>query len=294
MKKFRIFLVCFLLFSLCIFSCRKKEPEAKFLYTIESGGRVTFQNSTSGLVDRFFWDFGTGDTSNEASPKYLYKKSGDYAVELMATNEFGTSSYTEIITITVDGVDPSNSQVTFNNADGVVYAINHFTYKEDNLGNVVEELEGEAIATFFDKNRFYVPAGIVSANGINLDLNTNNTYSFSATDSTKFFGDTTFYFTGDVNWAIYGGNGIPTILQTTKQGFPSMSEILSTATGKTIDEVDVKTDYLVATYNTIVGAESFLFTITDFEGKSLTSDMADCGQYTESISNVDIKSITKD
>lgn len=48
--------------------------------------RLSFEN-TSEKADTFFWDFGDGKTSTEASPNHRYSSSGNYLVTLKAMKE---------------------------------------------------------------------------------------------------------------------------------------------------------------------------------------------------------------
>lgn len=45
------------------------------------------------------WDFGNGDLSNEKNPRYKYNQKGNYNVTLVASNDFGASTKTKIISI---------------------------------------------------------------------------------------------------------------------------------------------------------------------------------------------------
>ncbi|MEM7367214.1 MAG: PKD domain-containing protein [Bacteroidota bacterium] len=47
---------------------------------------LRFNDMSTNAID-WWWDFGTGDTSVQASPKYTYKEVGDYEVRLIALNE---------------------------------------------------------------------------------------------------------------------------------------------------------------------------------------------------------------
>jgi hypothetical protein len=51
---------------------------------------VTFANQSEGAVS-YFWNFGDGVTSEEASPKHKYDDVGDYHVVMEAFTEFGCS-----------------------------------------------------------------------------------------------------------------------------------------------------------------------------------------------------------
>lgn len=52
-------------------------------------------------ADSYHWDFGDGDTSNEASPYHLYDTSGVYTVTLTAYNYCGSDEQTKSVTIDI-------------------------------------------------------------------------------------------------------------------------------------------------------------------------------------------------
>ncbi len=53
-----------------------------------NGDRVTF-NNTSTLADRYLWDFGDGNTSQENNPTHQYARGGSYQVTLVGFNQYG-------------------------------------------------------------------------------------------------------------------------------------------------------------------------------------------------------------
>ena len=79
------------------------------LITVEDVPQVSFINSISGLsVDfsnttqngtTYTWDFGDGNTSTTADPSHTYTDGGTYTVTLTATNDCGTSTTTQDVTI---------------------------------------------------------------------------------------------------------------------------------------------------------------------------------------------------
>lgn len=48
--------------------------------------KVRFHDASTNAVE-WWWEFGTGDTSTNASPNYTYKQPGDYEITLIALNE---------------------------------------------------------------------------------------------------------------------------------------------------------------------------------------------------------------
>lgn len=72
-------------------------PNADFS-AIETGLSVNFIN-TSANGDRYFWDFGDGNTSSEVSPTHLYTADGSYTVTLSVVNSCDSVSTTQNIVL---------------------------------------------------------------------------------------------------------------------------------------------------------------------------------------------------
>ncbi len=53
---------------------------------------VNFTNTSTGVVNSYLWNFGDGQTSNQASPSHLYIIPGIYTVSLTVTNAAGCSN----------------------------------------------------------------------------------------------------------------------------------------------------------------------------------------------------------
>ncbi len=105
-------------------------PDANFSpsqnpVNLSDGGMVTFENlSVNG--EEYIWDFGDGNTSNEATPTYIYTEVGNYEVKLIAVNSEGCGD-TKIIDLEVselsnviDEVDGVNISVFPNPAHNLV------------------------------------------------------------------------------------------------------------------------------------------------------------------------------
>jgi len=54
---------------------------------------VQFNDTSTGNVTSWLWDFGDGNTSTLQSPSHTYFSAGTYTVNLTATNAFGSSTY---------------------------------------------------------------------------------------------------------------------------------------------------------------------------------------------------------
>ncbi len=77
-------------------------PTVTFTYTI-NGNTVVFENTSTG-ADSYKWDFGTGRFSTEEHPTFYYPQGGKYVVRLTATNECGSSTQTDTITISEEPI----------------------------------------------------------------------------------------------------------------------------------------------------------------------------------------------
>ncbi|MGH2538728.1 MAG: PKD domain-containing protein, partial [Candidatus Promineifilaceae bacterium] len=68
---------------------------------------LAFINTSGGLSPLAYrWDFGDGVISNERSPKHVYPAPGSYPVRLTVTNAFGSSEFSQLVTIT-SGTEPA-------------------------------------------------------------------------------------------------------------------------------------------------------------------------------------------
>lgn len=87
-----ILVICGLVFS----SCKKEEadlPEACFVVSEERkvGIPIGFSTSCTLNASSYDWDFGDGQSSEEAYPSHTYTEEGDFAVTLTVTNDQGAS-----------------------------------------------------------------------------------------------------------------------------------------------------------------------------------------------------------
>jgi len=73
------------------------EPTANFDFT-EVDGLVTFNNSSTNSTS-YFWDFGNGNTSMEATPTNQYDMTGDYDITLIASNTCGSDTISQSVSI---------------------------------------------------------------------------------------------------------------------------------------------------------------------------------------------------
>ncbi len=74
-------------------------PNASYSFSINRN-TVQFNDASSFNPDSWYWDFGDGDTSNLASPTHTFPNIGTYFIQFTASNECGSNTYTDSITIT--------------------------------------------------------------------------------------------------------------------------------------------------------------------------------------------------
>ena len=73
-------------------------PSASFTKSIDSL-TVTFTNTSVGATSAF-WDFGDGNTSTMTHPVHTYAMGGVYTVSLTSSNDCGTTTATQTVTLT--------------------------------------------------------------------------------------------------------------------------------------------------------------------------------------------------
>jgi hypothetical protein len=80
--------------------CNPQAPQAGFTAAnVCEGNTVQFNNTSTGPIDSFFWDFGDGSTSTQISPQHNYSSSGVYNVKLSVSNTSASDSVLQSITV---------------------------------------------------------------------------------------------------------------------------------------------------------------------------------------------------
>ena len=102
-------LILVILGALVICSCEKEDPnapEACFVASQErkAGIPIDFSTSCTLYASSYHWDFGDGQSSNEAYPSHTYNKGGDYAVTLTVTGSNGDSDEVTHVMVVEDPV----------------------------------------------------------------------------------------------------------------------------------------------------------------------------------------------
>lgn len=95
--------------------------QVSFTYTVGSSGLVNFTNTSSGSTV-YYWNFGDGNSSSQASPSNTYQYNGTYTVSLWSdTTGGGCYGYTQTV-ITINNATPCNINAGFtssNNGTGL-------------------------------------------------------------------------------------------------------------------------------------------------------------------------------
>jgi PKD repeat protein len=74
-----------------------RKPTTDYTYLV-NGLSVTFYNAAT-LSNNFLWDFGDGQVSTEPNPTHTYVNGGSIIVTLTASNDCGSTSHTETLTL---------------------------------------------------------------------------------------------------------------------------------------------------------------------------------------------------
>ncbi len=86
------------------------QPTPGFTSSV-SGLTATFTNTSTNATS-YFWDFGDSQTSTQTNPTHTYAEDGTYTVTLSATNNCGTVTTTQTVTIVTPPTAGFSSNVT--------------------------------------------------------------------------------------------------------------------------------------------------------------------------------------
>ncbi len=92
---------------------------------------INFTDNSLGIINEWFWTFGTVGSSTNQNPYFVFPDSGSYAVQLIVTNNFGCTDTTNG-TIVIDPIV-------------VFYAPNAFTPRDGNGTNDYFMVKGDGI-----------------------------------------------------------------------------------------------------------------------------------------------------
>lgn len=82
------------------------------------GETINFNNTSSGTINSYLWDFADGNTSNQENPSHTYTEQNIYNVSLTVSNNYQSKSKTTTITILYPEWQPNTN---YNNGDILRY-----------------------------------------------------------------------------------------------------------------------------------------------------------------------------
>lgn len=122
-------------------------PVASFV-AVNNMQTVTFTNNST-YANSSAWDFGDGNTSAEDAPTHTYNQEGDYTVSLTVTNDCGTNTYTETISVnSLPSANASADQREICEGDQVMFT----DLSSDNVTSWLWTFEGGTPATSTEAN----------------------------------------------------------------------------------------------------------------------------------------------
>jgi PKD repeat protein len=273
-----LFLLSIALLPAFILSSCKKLPKSKFQYSKQKAGLVEFKNLSVGVVDDYIWLFGDGDSSSAVSPTHRYLSTGSFTVTLIAINENGEDRSEQIVEIEAGEKEDLTGHPTFVDADAYFIAKNVYSFSVDSPLNY-NNVRGEAFAAFYDTTNFFIPVGVVAANGRRLESKDNNTYSYKSPDSS-------YYFRLNTNWRADGNANFPLIIETYSSPFPSMSAIQENAV------MDRDFDFILSLSSPVSNADSVLWQILDTEDNLLLESRTEANLGSSQFTSASLKELT--
>ncbi len=111
---------------------------------------AAFNNTSSGTIDTYLWDFGDGTTSTEMNPTHLYSDTGTFIVTLTVTGPCGTDVSTGEFYSTTVGLDDLgifNSLSVFPNPNNGEFAINFDLEEAAEVSFALTNMQGQTVWT---------------------------------------------------------------------------------------------------------------------------------------------------
>ena len=135
----------------------ESDPVANF-DAMANGLEYTFIDMSSANVDEYIWDFGDGNTSNEANPVHTFATAGVYSVSLTVSNECGSHTFmTEVSAMpsSIENVFFSDFSVRPNPFTDQIVVGATLAYASkvkitilDNIGREVSSFDIDGVSTF--------------------------------------------------------------------------------------------------------------------------------------------------
>ncbi|MDG1476352.1 MAG: hypothetical protein P8Q14_04345 [Vicingaceae bacterium] len=171
------------------------------------------------------------------------------------------------------GNTTGNAQPSFVGADASLWAVNSIS-NTSVAGQTITTTIGTGVGIFLDGSSNFVDVGALQLNGNALTLNPNNSYVF-VPGTTMPLGITF----NSVDWSVAGGNGFPAITKNVTIGFPTVSEITSSANV-------TKANGYTLSVNNVSGADSVLFLVGGIN-KTIPGNATSCTFSSNELSGLD-------
>ena len=156
-----------------------KLPVSGFTY-IDNQGTVSF-TSTSTNATLYNWNFGDLSTGNTANPTHTYTNVGNFLVTLIVTNSCGTDTITQVINITIIGIN----EVIINNINIYPNPVKDMLFIDLNNSNLINseisitDIPGNiVINNKIDKLNYSIDLSKLNKGMYFININNVNTYKF--------------------------------------------------------------------------------------------------------------------
>jgi len=174
------------------------------------------------------------------------------------------------------GNSTGNAQPSFVGADASLWAVQSLSVTQLPGGlPPITNVLGIGVGIFIDATNNFVDVGNIELNGNALIKNPNNSYTYVPGLTSPMGID----FTGDVDWDVTGGNGFTGFTRNITIGFPTISEISSSAT-------ITKANGYTLTVNSVAGADSVLFLVGGVN-KTIPGNATSCTFSATELSTLD-------
>ena len=88
------------------FNIHDAPPTADFEFVNGGVGNASiFTDISTGFVESYEWDFGDGNTSNQANPEHVYDSEGQYEVTLVISGDCGDDTITRTVDVTITNIE---------------------------------------------------------------------------------------------------------------------------------------------------------------------------------------------
>jgi len=112
---------------------------------------VSFNNNSQD-GDAYTWDFGDTNISGSDNPTHIYDMEGTYLVTLIVTNDCGTSTTTEEVTVSLTPVAPTAAFTATETMGCAPFTVQYMSQSSANSENLFWEFEGGMPATSTETN----------------------------------------------------------------------------------------------------------------------------------------------